>query len=103
MNFEFQCMQWRYDWCKYQTVALKLYFEIKNNNTLVVKLEFTNKIGIKYDWLLHTRLDAVLNILGLGYFRENRIKVDYLIHILQWSGIHLKKKEIKQVYFKPIL
>ena len=70
---------------------------------MVVKLEFTNKIGIKYDWLLHTRLDAVLNIVGLGYFGENRIKVDYLIHILQWNGIHLKKKkkrkEIKQSIF----
>ena len=60
---------------------------------MVVKLEFTNKIGKKYDWLLHTRLDAVLNIVGLGYFGENRIKVEYLIHILQWNGIHLKKKK----------
>ena len=66
---------------------------------MVVKLEFTTKIGIKYDWLLHTRLDAVLNIVGLGYFRENRIKVDYLIHILQWNGIHLKKKRNKTSLF----
>ena len=67
---------------------------------MVVKLEFTNKIGKKYDWLLHTRLDAVLNIVGLGFFGENRIKVEYLLHILQWNGIHLKKKkEIKQSIF----
>ena len=38
-----------------------------------------------------TRLVAVLNIVGLGYFRENSIKIDYLIHIFQWNGIHLKK------------
>ena len=29
-----------------------------------------------------TRLVAVLNIVGLRYFGENRIKADYLIHIL---------------------
>ena len=38
-----------------------------------------------------TRLVAVLNIVDLGYFGENRIKIDYLIHILQWNGIHLEK------------
>ena len=43
-----------------------------------------------------TRPVAVLNIVDLGYFGENRIKIDYLIHILQWNGIHLKKIEIKQ-------
>lgn len=44
----------------------------------------------------YTHLVAVLNIVGLAYFGENRIKIDYLIHILQWNGIHLKKIEIKQ-------
>ena len=34
---------------------------------------------------------AVLNIVGLGYFGENKIKIDCLIHILEWNGIHLKK------------
>ena len=38
-----------------------------------------------------TRPVAVLNIVDLGHFGENRIKIDYLIHILQWNGIHLKK------------
>ena len=38
-----------------------------------------------------THLVAVLNIVDLGYFGENRIKIDYLIHILPWNGIHLKK------------
>ena len=31
----------------------------------------------------NTRVVAVLIIVGLGYLRENRIKIDYLIHILQ--------------------
>ena len=38
-----------------------------------------------------TRLVAVLIIVGPGYLGENRIKIDYLINILQWNGIHLKK------------
>ena len=29
-----------------------------------------------------TRLVAVLNIVDLGYFGENRIKMDYLMHVL---------------------
>ena len=29
----------------------------------------------------NTRLVAVLNIVDLGYFGENRIKIDYLINI----------------------
>ena len=41
-----------------------------------------------------TRPVAVLNIVDFGHFRENRIKIDYLIHILQWNGIHLKRIEI---------
>ena len=38
-----------------------------------------------------TRPVAVLNIVDHGYFWENRIKIDYLIYILRWNGIHLKK------------
>lgn len=45
-----------------------------------------------------TRLVAVLNIVGLEYFGENRIKMDYLIHISQWNGIHLKKNRNITVY-----
>ena len=48
-----------------------------------------------------TRLLAVLIIVGLGYLEENRLKIDYLIHILQWNGIHLKKIEIKQSILNP--
>ena len=39
--------------------------------------------------------------MGLGYFGENKIKIDYLKHILQWNRIHLKNRN-KTVYFKPI-
>ena len=49
-----------------------------------------------------TRLVAVLNIVGLEYFGENRIKMDYLIHISQWNGIHLKKQKYNSL-FKPVV
>ena len=49
-----------------------------------------------------TRPVAVLNIVDLGYFGENRIKIDYLIHILQWNESTSKNRN-KTVYFKPIV
>ena len=39
----------------------------------------------------NTRLVAVLNIVGLGYFGENRIKIDYLINIYSKINIILNK------------
>ena len=42
-----------------------------------------------------TRLVAVLIIVGLGYLGENRIKIDYLIHILEMKWNPPQKIEIK--------
>ena len=48
-----------------------------------------------------TRLVAVLIIVGPGYLGENRIKIDYLIHILEMKWNPPQKIEIKQSILNP--
>ena len=101
VTFKFQCIQRRYDWCKYKTAALNLYFVIQNNNTLLVKLEFTNKIGIKYDRLLHHTSSCCFNHCGSRILRrkQNQNRLFNTYFAMKWNPP--QKIEIKQSILNP--
>ena len=83
------------------SLRVHLFGEERNlNGNLKATTTQMKNVGLTFQFW--TRLYPVLNIVGLGYCGENRIKTGYVIHILQWNGIHPKNRN-KTVYIKPIL